>query len=139
MLAASCPARIVITGSRDELDLAWSVSARMRSEAIVAAGDTSLAQLAALFARCRLVLGPDCGPLHLAVAAGTPTVHLYGPVDVHKFGPWGAPERHLVVTSNRACIPCDRLDYSPEELADHPCVREIPVHDVVEAARKLLG
>jgi lipopolysaccharide heptosyltransferase II len=138
-LAASCPARIVITGSRDELDLAWSVSARMRSEAIVAAGDTSLGQLAALFARCRLVIGPDCGPLHLAVAVGTPTVHLYGPVDAVKFGPWGAPERHLVVTSNRACIPCNRLDYSAEELADHPCVREIPVQNVLEAAQKLLA
>ncbi len=137
-LAASGPARIVITGSREELDLAWSVSARMRSEAIVAAGDTSLAQLAALFARCRLVIGPDCGPLHLAVAAGTPTVHLYGPVDPVKFGPWGAPDEHLAIASNRPCIPCNHLDYSPEELADHPCVREISVPSVLQAARKLL-
>jgi len=138
-LAASYRARVVITGSANELDLAWSVSARMGSDAIVAAGDTSLTQLAALFARCRLVLGPDCGPLHLAVAVGTPTVHLYGPVDAAKFGPWGAPEKHLVVTSGRACIPCNRLDYSREELAEHPCVREISTQSVLEAARKLLG
>ncbi len=138
-LAASCPARIVITGSRDELDLAWSVSARMRSDAIVTAGDTSLAQLAALFERCRLVIGPDCGPLHLAVAVGTPTVHLYGPVDACKFGPWGAPEKHVVVTSGRACIPCNRLDYSAQELAAHPCVRDIPAASVLEVAQKLLA
>ena len=138
-LAASYVARIVITGGREELDLAWSVSARMLSDALVAAGDTSLGQLGALFARCRLVLGPDCGPLHLAVAVGTPTVHLYGPVDAGKFGPWGAPEKHVVITSGRACIPCGRLDYRPEELADHPCVREIPVQSVLEAARKLLA
>jgi len=138
-LTASRRVRIVITGSDGELDLAWSVSARMRADAIVAAGDTSLGQLAALFARCRLVIGPDCGPLHLAVAAGTPTVHLYGPVDARKFGPWGAPERHIVITSSRACIPCNRLDYSMEELADHPCLREIPPQSVLEAAQKLLG
>jgi lipopolysaccharide heptosyltransferase II len=139
VLAAANAARIVITGSRDELDLAWSVSAHMRFEAIVAAGDTSLPQLAALFERCQLVIGPDCGPLHLAVAVGTPTVHLYGPVDVAKFGPWGAPEKHMVVTSGRACIPCNRLDYSAEELPAHPCVRDIAVDNVLEVAQKLLA
>ncbi len=147
-LAASCTARIVITGSRDELDLAWSVSARMRFDTIVAAGDTSLAQLAALFKRCRLVIGPDCGPLHLAVAVGTPTVHLYGPVDAAKFGPWGAPrysvpplggEKHVVVTSGRACIPCNRLDYSAHELPAHPCIRDIAPENVLEVAQRLLA
>jgi ADP-heptose:LPS heptosyltransferase len=138
-LVAANAARIVITGSRDELDLAWSVSARMRSEAFVAAGDTSLPQLAALFERSQLVIGPDCGPLHLAVATGTPTEHLYGPVDVAKFGPWGSPEKHLVVTSGRACIPCNRLDYSAQELPAHPCVRDIAVDNVLEVAQKLLA
>jgi lipopolysaccharide heptosyltransferase II len=138
-LAASCAARIVITGSRDELDLAWSVSARMRSDTIVAAGDTSLAQLAALFRRCSLVIGPDCGPLHLAVAVGTPTVQLYGPVDATKFGPWGPKEKHVVVTSGRTCIPCNRLDYSAPELPDHPCIRDIAPENVLEAARRLLA
>jgi lipopolysaccharide heptosyltransferase II len=131
--------RIVITGSRAELDLAWSVYAHMQADALVAAGDTTLGQLAALFQHCRLVLGPDCGPLHLAVATGTPTVHLYGPVDACKFGPWGEPDKHLVLTSGRACIPCNRLDYTPAELPEHPCVREIAVEAVLEAAEKLLA
>ena len=131
-------ARIVITGGRDELDLAWSVYARMYSDAIVAAGDTTLGQLAALFERCRLVMGPDCGPLHLALATGTPTVHLHGPVDPRKFGPWGDPEKHLVLTSDRECIPCNRLDYSFQELPSHPCVREITTEAVLGAADRLL-
>ena len=131
-------ARIVITSSRDELDLAWSVYARMHSDAIVAAGDTTLGQLAALFQRCRLVMGPDCGPLHLAAATGTPTVHLYGPVDPRKFGPWGDPEKHPVLTSDRECIPCNRLDYSSEELPSHPCVRGITTEAVLGAAERLL-
>jgi ADP-heptose:LPS heptosyltransferase len=130
---------VVITGSRGELDLAWSVYAYMNEEAIVAAGATTLGQLAALFQRCRLVLGPDCGALHLAVAVGTPTVHLYGPVDVRKFGPWGDALRHVVVTSGRDCIPCNRLDYSAAELSDHPCVREIAVDGVLSMANRLLS
>ena len=129
---------ILITGSMQELDLAWDVASRMEERAIVAAGRTSLAQLAALMARSQLVIGPDSGPLHLAVAVGTPTVHLYGPVDWHTFGPWGDPHRHLVLTSRMSCIPCNRLDYSPSELPRHPCVRNIRVDQVLEAAEKLL-
>jgi len=130
--------KIIITGSREELDLAWSIHARMRYDPVVAAGETSLGQLAALFERCRLVIGPDCGPLHLAVTVGTPTVHLYGPVDPRKFGPWGESERHRVIASDRECVPCNRLDYSPSELPDHPCVREIAVESVLETTWELL-
>lgn len=129
----------VISGGPGELDLAWSVYGHMRAESIVAAGDTSLGELAALFQRCRLVVGPDCGPLHLAVAVGTPTVHLYGPVDAGKFGPWGDPLKNVVVTSQRECIPCNRLDYRTEELPCHPCVREITPEAVVDAADRLLA
>ncbi|MGB9880298.1 MAG: glycosyltransferase family 9 protein, partial [Anaerolineae bacterium] len=132
-------ARIVLTGSRDDLDLVWSIYAHMCSDPIIAAGDTTIGQLAALFQRSRLVIGPDCGPLHLAVAMGTPTVHLYGPVDRRKFGPWGQPERHLVLTSGRACIPCNRLDYTADELPNHPCVREITPAAVLDTAQKLLA
>lgn len=132
-------ARVMLTGSYDDLDLAWSIYAHMRNDPIVAVGDTTLGQLAALFQRSRLVIGPDCGPLHLAVAMGTPTVHLYGPADSHKFGPWGAPSRHLVLTSGRACIPCNRLDYTDQELPEHPCVREITPETVLDAAGRLLA
>jgi len=131
-------ARVVITGSCNELDLAWAIYARMDAEPIISAGDTSLGQLAALFQRCRLVIGPDCGPLHLAVAVGTPTVHLYGPVDRHKFGPWGPADKHVVLTADRGCIPCNRLDYAAAELVKHPCVREITVEAVLKAASRLL-
>ncbi len=137
-LSERYPVRIIITGGPEELDLAWSVYAHMHAAAMVAAGRTTLGQLAALFQRCRLVLGPDCGPLHLAVAVGTPTIHLYGPVDAVKFGPWGDPGRHIVLTSERGCIPCNRLDYTAEELPDHPCVREIAAEAVLQAADRLL-
>ena len=35
----------------------------------------------AVLERCRLVVGADTGPLHLAVALGVPVVGLYGPDD----------------------------------------------------------
>ncbi len=68
-------------------------------------------------AACDVVLGSDSGPLHLAVAAGAKTVHLYGPVPAAKFGPWGQPARNVVLTSPFACVPCDRLDWPAHALA----------------------
>ncbi len=130
---------IVLTGSPNEIELANAVAIRMQHTPIVAAGQTSLGELGALFRRCRLVVGADSGPLHLAVAVGTPTVHLYGPVDPVKFGPWGSPARHRVLTSGRACIPCNRLDYDAAVLPDHPCVREISVDAVLHAAAEVLS
>jgi len=97
-----------------------------------------LSELAAIMARCRLVLGVDSGPLHLAVALGVPTVHLFGPVDSRAFGPWGDPAHHIVVTSEMHCIPCNRLDYAPAELHQHPCVRNITVEQVLEAVKGLI-
>ncbi|MBC7262627.1 MAG: glycosyltransferase family 9 protein [Chloroflexi bacterium] len=140
-LAQEKSARVIITGSRDELGLAWSVAAAMRSDPIVAAGRTTLGQLAALFARCHLVIGSDSGPLHLAVAVGAPTLHLYGPVDPKLFGPWspGAEPWHRVIVSPMHCVPCNKLDYAAEELTAHPCMSYIPVEEVLQAARDLLG
>ncbi len=135
-LAEEMGAKVLLTGAQAERALCLEIAAQMKHSAQVLAGETTLDQLAALLSRCRLVLGPDSGPLHLAVAMGTPTVHLYGPVDPTSFGPWGLPDRHAVLTSAWPCIPCNRLDYSDSELAHHPCVREIPVEAVLAAARR---
>lgn len=132
-------ARFIITGGPGEVALATDVSAHMRAPATVVAGETSLLEVAALFERCALVAGPDCGPLHLAVAVGTPTVHLYGPVDPAAFGPWGPASRHRVLTRNLDCQYCERLDWPDELLSDHPCVSGMQVAPVLGAAMRLLA
>ncbi len=138
-LAKETGAQILLTGSKAERALCLKIASQMELEPQVMAGETTLDQLAAILTQSRLVLGPDSGPLHLAVAVGTPTVHLYGPVNPQTFGPWGPPDQHRVVVSAWPCIPCDRLDYDPGELAHHPCVREIDVNSVLEAARQVLA
>jgi lipopolysaccharide heptosyltransferase II len=137
-LAQQHGAKVILTGSAEEAPLCRAIAEQMTTKPIVAAGETSLGELAAIMARCRLVLGVDSGPLHLTVAMDTPTVHLFGPVDSRAFGPWGDPARHIVVTSELDCIPCNRLDYTLEELDQHPCVRNITVEQVLEAVEKLI-
>lgn len=96
-LAEDLDVRIVITGSPAERDLAQAIANQMHVMPVIAAGETTLGQVAALLARCRLVVGADTGPMHLAVALGVPTVHLYGPFEPELFGPWGNPAHNLIV------------------------------------------
>lgn len=44
--------------------------------------------LAALLDGCALLLSPDTGPLHVAVALGVPTIGLYGYTDPKRSGPY---------------------------------------------------
>jgi ADP-heptose:LPS heptosyltransferase len=108
----------------------------MKQPACVIAGETNISQLAALYARARVVLGPDSGPLHLAAAVNTPTVTLFGPADPVEFAPWGDPHKHIVLNSNIACLPCRIIDWADDDLAYHPCMRDITIGEVLEAARR---
>ncbi len=132
-------ASIVLTGGPGERDLAAGVAGKLQAPALDLAGQTTLGQLAAIYQQCDLVLGSDSGPLHLAVAVDAPTVHLYGPVPVAKFGPGGSSERHLVLHSPFTCAPCDRLDWPVEALPLHGCMAAIPPEHVLAAALKLLS
>ncbi len=91
-----------------------------------------------MLARCTLVLGSDSGPLHLAVAVDTPTVHLYGPVSAAKFGPWGDPTRHAVLATGWPCAPCNRLDWPPAILPQHACLANITPDEVTRCAVDVL-
>ncbi len=137
-LAREAGAQIVLTGSNSEMALCQAVAAHMHSTPLILAGQTDLGVLAAVYAHCHLVLGPDSGPLHLAVAMGVPTIHLYGPADPARFGPWGDPSRHRVVTLGIGCSPCRHLDWPEAELEEHPCVWAIPVERVLAEAREVL-
>lgn len=130
--------RIVLTGGPNEQELTTRIAAKLSFEVLNLAGQTSFGQLAAIYGACDLVLGSDSGPLHLAVAAGAKTVHLYGPVPAAKFGPWGDPERNRVLVSQFACVPCDRLDWPLHALPLHGCVAAIQPQQVVGAALRLL-
>ncbi len=53
---------------------------------------TGLPDLLALSRAASLMISGDTGPLHIAAAAGTPTVSLFGPTDPHRNGPWSSDD-----------------------------------------------
>lgn len=56
------------------------------------ASRTDLPVLAALLSEAAFFLGGDSGVMHLAAAAGTPLLALFGPTDPRAWGPWRPEE-----------------------------------------------
>ena len=62
-------------------------------------GGLPLEEALALFARARLMVTGDTGPMHCAAALGVPVVALFGPTWPERTGPWGTG--HRIVQAER--------------------------------------
>ena len=62
------------------------------------AGRLSLPEIAAFLSRAALFVGNDSGLMHLAAAAGAPTLGLFGPTNAAEYGPRGATAESLAGT-----------------------------------------
>jgi lipopolysaccharide heptosyltransferase II len=78
-------------------------------------GKTSLPALYLLFKKAEAFIGNDSAPMHLAAAAGTPTIAFFGPTDPKVNGPWRTPA--LILTYETDCSPCYKDGYFPD--CDH--------------------
>ncbi len=132
-------ANVIFTGGDGERAMVDDIQNRMEHKSFTTAGDLNIEQLAALYENALVVLGPDSGPLHLAAAVKTPTVALFGPADPLEFAPWGDKNQHLIVTSPIGCRPCRVLDWGEDDPENHPCVNDITIGQVLEAARTVVN
>ena len=64
-------------------------------DALDMGGRFTLTQTAALLAQCALYVGNDSGLMHMAAAAGAPTLGLFGPSRASEYAPAG-PQAHWV-------------------------------------------
>ncbi len=84
---------VVAWGSPAERAVAERVSTSARHGVLLP--PTTIPELGAVLARAGLVVSGDTGPLHLALALGTPAVGLFGPVPAERNGPRGRRWRCL--------------------------------------------
>jgi ADP-heptose:LPS heptosyltransferase len=91
-------------------------------------GQTTLRQLASVLAASDLVVSGDSGPMHLAVAVGTPVLALFGATNPARHGPYGA--RHRVI--QRAASTA-RGSHRPTEEEGVAAMRAITPADVLAA------
>jgi ADP-heptose:LPS heptosyltransferase len=91
------------------------------------------------------VVGGDTGPLHLAVALGTPVVALFGPTDPARNGPYRNPSSAASAQSSDRQDPQDIVLRFPNvvtthsrEDRTHPSMLEIPVDAAFQAVRHIV-
>jgi heptosyltransferase-2/heptosyltransferase-3 len=131
---------LLVGGPHDRLLLKEIESSMTRCPAAVTYGQT-LDVAAALYQRCAVVVGLDGGAAHLAAALGTPTVRLYGPAAVSRFGPWPRRvDQRVLVADGLACVPCGHLEAPPCGARALPaCMLALDVDDVLNAIRAQLN
>lgn len=141
-LAARRGLPVVLLGSSGEKN----VNAQASALATVArtfdlSGATSLPEALGVLAEARLFVGNDSGLAHLASAAGTPAVVVFGPTDPDATRPWdgprpdGKPVRLTLVRRRPLCAPCP-FDVCP---IDHACMEGVTPADVLASVDKVLG
>lgn len=127
--------RILLTHGPGEREQAASVAALMHRPPAWDHGETTPAQLAALYERCTLWIGNDGGPKHIAVAAGIPTVAVHrwtiGPefTDTSEGSHHRFVEREPTGGCDLRCRACPHLT----------CLAEVSVDDVLKVVRASIG
>ena len=143
---------VAVTGAASDrvyLDGLFDAAAAVRLD-----GKLAWPDLSALIAGAAVYIGPDTAITHLAAAAGTPTVALYGPTDPRLWGPWprGGLDRPWdaagtiqqrgnvwLVQNPLPCLPC-QLEGCERRLDSHSqCLDELSAAQVVSAVDQALA
>jgi ADP-heptose:LPS heptosyltransferase len=69
-------------------------------------GQTTIEELTWVLDRADIYIGPDSGPMHLAVGRNTPVVALFGPTDPARCGPYRY-QQSVVIRSDHLCRDCE--------------------------------
>ncbi|MFZ4607938.1 MAG: glycosyltransferase family 9 protein [Caulobacter sp.] len=127
--------RLLILGGPDDTRYVEPLARTLpRDRVIDLTGQLDLLTAYAVLKRARLFVGNDSGLMHLAAAAGTPTIGLFGPSDDRLYAPWGPDTR--VVRGPREFEQFKAIDPGLNQTIGH--MMDLPVDQVVAAARELL-
>ncbi|CAN5319048.1 glycosyltransferase family 9 protein [soil metagenome] len=98
-------------------------------------GKVDLLTAYAALKRADLFIGNDSGLMHIAAAAGIPTIGLFGPSDERRYAPWGVNTR--AVRGPRSLDQFLAVDPDLSQAIRH--MSDLPVATVVRAAKALLA
>ena len=123
--AGLCP---VLLGSRGERALAEAYAAAARAPFFDAVGRTDIPQLAALLARCRLLLTNDTGTMHLAAGLGVPSLAFF----LATAQPWDTGPYLPGCCCLEPALPCHPCPYSAPCTRRESCRSQITPESVAE-------
>lgn len=132
------PAVLVGTAEDD----AAAVLAAGSSPLVDFSGRTSFRELSGVLRRARIFVGADSGVMHLAAAARTSVVAIFGPTNHRAWAPWTPYSPSRVVRLDLPCSPCAYVGHSVGQrqgCAARTCLAQLTVDQVLAAAEDLLA
>ncbi|MES3023059.1 MAG: glycosyltransferase family 9 protein [Pseudomonadota bacterium] len=132
-------ALIAINGAGDEAQLAGAIAAAMRAPSIDLAGKLALGGLCGVLERSALLVSNDTGPLHLALAIGTPGVGIYWLTNLIESGPLRQQGHRAAVSVRMHCPVCGAENLITRCAHDVSFVDDVSTEQVRACALALLG
>lgn len=127
--------RLLILGGPEDTRMVEELRrASTRGRTIDLTGKVDLLTAYACLRRARLFIGNDSGLMHIAAAAGTPTLGLFGPSDERRYAPWG--DKAVAVRGPRTFDQFRAVDPDLSQAIRH--MSDLPVATVVREAKALL-
>jgi ADP-heptose:LPS heptosyltransferase len=127
--------RLLILGGPEDTRMVEELRmASARGRTIDLTGKVDLLTAYACLRRARLFIGNDSGLMHIAAAAGAPTIGLFGPSDERRYAPWG--DNAVAVRGPRSFDQFLAIDPDLTQAIRH--MSDLPVATVVKAAKALL-
>ncbi len=129
--------RVILVGGPETKTISDSIHPPLANTILNLTGETTVSQLASVLKRCRLLVSNDSGPVHVAVAVGTPVISIFGrnqaglsPV---RWRPLGASD--VVLHKEVGCKIC--LAHNCD--IEFKCLEAISPQEVLEAAKPFLA
>lgn len=132
-LQARLGVSVTLLGAPADMDACRTIEGMLQGGCQNLAGRTSIVEMGAILKKADLLISNDSGPVHMAAAAGTPTLVVFGPTNPDRTGPFG--DRHRVIQTQKDCQPCmNRRCKNP----DSSCIRNVTAEEVIAAAESML-
>ena len=137
ILSEKFGARVIIVAGPEDAAFGRNVSKLMKFKPLDLSGKTSIADLASILKRSRLLISNDSGPVHIASALGIPVISIFSRKDRGI-----SPGRWRPV--GKGCVALHR-DVGCEICLAHncrlgfKCLDAISVEDVLSAAERILN
>lgn len=126
---------LVVVGGRAEEAQLEAFDRLTSYRYISAVNKTTILQMIALFERLDFVVTNDGGLMHMATAANTPVIALFGPSPYRRFGPLG--KGNTIISKNFPCSPCPQfVQGQPPKCTDNQCMKQISVSEVFEVVKR---
>jgi len=126
-------AKVVISGSVSDVQLARQIKNLMRHEPIISCGIFNIKQLGALVLKADIFITADSGPLHIANAVGAKKIiALFGPTSPKITGPYPATNVVILQKDVGCRIPCYQA-----HCPDNRCMKEITPEDLLAEIKKI--